>query len=193
MGGTAIVRTPLRGGLHPHRTLQERLLIRNPERMRRLLSHVLRLPPSSPVRRRVLRDAAEQTYGALNRKDVEAIVARLDPTVEIETEQGGRGSFPDLAESYAGHVDVAELMRRWLSTWEELDWQPVELLDTRDRFVILSHMRVRSPSGLELSEEVGTVSDLRRGWVVRQATYWEWRRTLEIAGFDCEPPAAAVV
>lgn len=186
--GTLIVRTPLRAGRHRQRSWQERLLIRDPDRARRLLSLVLRRSPRSPLRRRVLRDANEQAYDALTRKDVDAIVARLDPAVEIHTEQGGRGGFPDLEEVYAGHGDVRAAMSRWLDSWEELEWAPVELLDARERFVVLSHLHVRSSSGLELSEEMGTIHDLRAGFVVRQATHWGWQRTLELAGFDCPPP-----
>jgi ketosteroid isomerase-like protein len=185
MATTEIVRTPLEGGKHPRRTWQEKLLIRDPDRARRALSLVLRQPASSPIRRRVLRDAMEQSYDALCRKDAESIVARLDPSVEVHTDQGGRGGFPDLDEMYSGHGEIHSMIQRWLDMWEEIDWQPVELLDTRDRFVVLSHLRVKSRDGLELDADMGTIYDLRDGWIVRQATYWEWARTLELAGFDC--------
>lgn len=189
--GTEIVRTRLKGGRHRRRrSWQERLLIRDPERARQRLSGILRRPPTSPLRRRVLKSAMEQSYDALNRKDVESLVARLDPSIEIHTDQGGRGGFPDLDEMYSGHDDVHTLISRWLDTWEWLDWAPVELLDTQDRFVVLSHLRVKSRGGLELAADMGTIYDLRAGWIVRQATYWEWKRTLELAGFDCDPPAS---
>lgn len=54
---------------------------------------------------------------------------------------------------------------------------------------MLSHLRVRSRYGIELVADLGTIYDLREGWLVHQVTYWEWQRTLDLAGVDRQAPS----
>lgn len=61
--------------------------------------------------------------------------------------------------------------------------EPTELIDLRDRFVLLVNMPMRAPaSGIPLTETYAGVSTLKDGKVIRNHDYLDQAEALEAAG-----------
>ncbi len=163
------------------RALEERLLLSAPELFRWTFGPVLRMPARAPLRRVMLRRALRQALEALNRRDLDAVIARYDPEVVFYLEEGP-ASFPDLEPVYRGQEGARQVMRRFMEVWEDVRWEPRELLDAGDRFVVLLHVVGRGRDGMNLREELGVIYTVSGGRVVGQSQYWGWDRTVELAG-----------
>jgi ketosteroid isomerase-like protein len=113
---------------------------------------------------------------ALNRRDVDAMLATLDPDVELEPLRAVlEGSV------YRGH----EGLREWLDDMDE-DWQDFhfEIADLRplapDRVLLVGRVRARArASGVELDDTAAWVCDVRDGKVARVHFYSDAKSALE--------------
>jgi ketosteroid isomerase-like protein len=129
-------------------------------------------------------EITRHVHEAFNRRDVDALVALLDPDVEwipiLATLEG---------RVYRGHADV----RRWVeeldTDWEYFETCPEEFRDLGDRVLILGHWRARGRvSGVELENQSGSwLVDLKEGRIVRQQTYTDPAEALKAAGIAEEP------
>jgi ketosteroid isomerase-like protein len=171
----------LKPGQGEERALEERLLMRNPALFRALFSPVLRAPARFPGRRLLLRRALRQALGALNRRDLDAVVARYDPSIEFELDEGP-ASLPDMDTHYEGIDAARAAIDEFLDAWEDVSWEPYQLVDGGDRFVVLVAITGVGRQGMELREELGVLYTVRRGRVVRQSLHWGWEKTLGLAG-----------
>jgi ketosteroid isomerase-like protein len=141
------------------------------------------LPSRSRLRREVMarrmRDGAE----AYNRRDYEAFLLPFDPDVEFNVL--GQGGGLDFEKRSRGHEG---LMRFWTVIDEafEDNWlEPQEAIDLGNRVLGIYHLHARGRgSGLELKRDIGLLSNLDRGMVVRVDYYWSQDEALEAAGLS---------
>jgi hypothetical protein len=177
------VRTKLRpiteqsGG---RRTLEERLLIKFPTLSRVLGDAFMRLSPRSRLRR-VLSRRVRQAYAAQIRRDFEAVLAGWDPACEYHPSRDLMP--PDLEAVFHGHDGMLELWRYWRDAFRDIRWDPEEILDFGEQFLVTAQQRGHgSGSGVAVSEPIFQLFSLRRGLVVRQEDFRERSEALGAAG-----------
>jgi ketosteroid isomerase-like protein len=118
---------------------------------------------------------------AYNRRDLDALLAELDPAVEwhaaLEMLLGGEGTV------YRGHEGVSELIRSTDEVFDEMHADVPEIRDLGDRIVAIGHLRIRGKrSGVESESPVGIVAELEEGKAVRIRTYLDPQQALDAAG-----------
>src|SRR5687768_9965195 len=116
------VRQVVRSNDRPHRSSEERLIVRMPSLVRLTAPSFGRLPPRSRLRRALMRRRIQQIYGAFNRRDLEVFVLLgNDPEVELHTAKlSGEVAPFDLRDVYRGHRGLLEFVERWLEAWSDL-------------------------------------------------------------------------
>ena len=104
---------------------------------------------------------------ALNRGDVEAMLARMDPDFEWRPLEDS-----PIAGNYRGHEDVRRYVEDWLSTFDDLRVELEEPSAVGDHVVVVvrGHGRGRA-SGIGLYNRFCQVWTLRRGRAVRMEEY----------------------
>ena len=114
-------------------------------------------------------DVVTRGYDAVNRGDVEGLVALTDP--EVVWEEGGV-VFPDLPPAYHGHEGV----RRWfkdalVEAWESFNAELLEIRDEGDGRVV-QELRIRGrgrASGVEVDMRLAQTATIRNGLIVRRS------------------------
>jgi ketosteroid isomerase-like protein len=104
---------------------------------------------------------------ALNRGDVEAMLAHMDPDFEWRPLEDSPAS-----RSYRGYKDVRRYLEDWLTTFDDLRLELAEPKVVGDHVVVVvrGYGRGRA-SGVELSNRFCQVWTLRRGRAVRMEEY----------------------
>jgi ketosteroid isomerase-like protein len=89
---------------------------------------------------------------------------------------------PDLETAFHGHDGYLQLWRYWLDAFEDIRWDPEEMLDLGDTFLVTARQRGHgSGSGVAVSEPVFQLYELRRGIVVRLDDFLDRSKALEAA------------
>ena len=79
---------------------------------------------------------------------------------------------PDLEPVFYGKDGYLQLWRYWLDAFEDIRWDPEEVLDFGDKLLVRTHQRGHgSGSGVGVSEPVFQLFTLRRGLVIRQEDF----------------------
>ena len=78
-------------------------------------------------------ELVERGVDAYNRRDVEALLATLDP--EIEWHPGVLIPFEGKARVYRGHEEVREMVGDVYDAWTEINTEYSEIRDLGDRIV----------------------------------------------------------
>jgi ketosteroid isomerase-like protein len=92
---------------------------------------------------------------------------------------------PDAESVFHGRDGYLRLWRYWLDAFDDIRWEPEEVLDFGDRFVVSTEQRGRgSGSGVAVTQPVFQVFTLRRGWVLRQEDFLDRAKALEAANTD---------
>jgi ketosteroid isomerase-like protein len=179
--GARIALPPLGERASRRRSLDERLFVRFPA-IYRLLTHAgTRVPPRSRLRRSVLARRIRRAYAAANRRDFDLVLVGWDP--ESEYHPSGDLMPPDLEAVFYGHDGYRKLWRYWLDAFEDIRWDPEEILDFGDRLLVTAQQRGHGTgSGVAVSEPVFQLFTLRRGLVVRQEDFLDRSQALEAAG-----------
>jgi ketosteroid isomerase-like protein len=175
--------------LHPpsesasrRRTPDERLRVLLPALFRPLVAAFLRLPPRSRLRRLVLARAMTRAYAAANRRDFELILTSYDPG-DYEYRPSADLLPPDFATVYRGHHGYLEFWRRWLDAFEDIRWDPEEILDLGGKALVTTRQSGHgSGSGVAVSVPVYQLFTFRRGLVMRQEDFLDRSKALEAAG-----------
>lgn len=183
MSSDQVVRQPLRARGRSRRTLDQRLSLLFPRLSRAWFRSLLRRPPSSRLRQRVLARSAELSLESYNRRDPKAVYIGWCADCEY---------LPDPKWVEAGLIEPCyrgfEGYLRYLAATDEVwDGQnvltPMELIDLGDRFVVLARGDMRAKaSGVPLTEAYGTVVTVSDGQIVRIEEYFDHAQTLEVAG-----------
>ena len=124
----------------------------------------------------LLRRAVE----AYNRRDIEALVAELDP--EVEWHPALPGLLVGAAAIYRGHDGIAEMFRDFYEVLDEIQFEYSEIQDLGDRVVAIGEVRVRGKaSGAETRSPYANLADISNGKGVRIRGYLDPEEALKAA------------
>jgi ketosteroid isomerase-like protein len=172
--------SPLSQQAGGRRAFDERLFIRFPALARVMGNAFMQLSPRSRLRRLVLTRRVRQAYAAQGRRDFEAVLAGWDPVCEYRPSRDLMP--PDLEAVFHGHDGMLELWRYWREAFGDIQWDPEEVLDFGDRFLVIAQQHGHgSGSGVAVSEPVFQLFTLRKGFVVRQEDFRERSEALGAA------------
>ncbi len=179
--GFRIVLPPIDERASQRRALDERLFVRLPALYAVLAALFLRLPRRSRLRRWLLARRMARAYAAANRRDFELILTGLDP--ETEYRPGPDLIAPDQAVVFRGHAGYLEMWRNWLDAFEDLRFDPEEVVDFGDTFLVTAQQRAHgSGSGIAVHKPVFQLFEVRRGLVIWQHDYSDRAKALEAVG-----------
>ena len=179
--GARIALPPLSERASQRRALDERLFVRFPAFYRLLADRLFRLPPRSRLRRLMIARAVRQAYAAANRRDFDRVLVGWDPGSEYRPSADLMP--PDFEAVFHGHDGYRKLWRRWLDAFEDLRFDPEEILDLGDKLLVTARVRGHgSGSGVPVTQPVFQLFELRRGLVVRQEDFLDHSEALEAAG-----------
>jgi ketosteroid isomerase-like protein len=179
--GARIALTPLSERASQRRSLDERLLVRLPPLYRLFVDAAMRLPPRSRLRRLMLARGIQQAYAAANRRDFDRVLVGWDPGSEYRP--SGDLMPPDFEAVFYGHDGYRKLWRRWLGAFEDLRFDPEEILDLGDKLLVTAHQRGHGlGSGVPVRQPVFQLFKFRRGLVVSQEDFLDRSEALEAAG-----------
>jgi ketosteroid isomerase-like protein len=165
-----------------HRTLDEQVFVRFPALFRGFAAFWSRLPKRSRLRRLILLRLVAQATAAANRRDFDVLLTGFDPEVELRITGAGL-PVPDFFGSHHGHVGYREAWRRLLEAFEDLTWEPEELIDLGECLIAVTRWSGRGAgSGVPVSRLLFMVYALRRGLVIKQEDFADRREALEAAG-----------
>jgi ketosteroid isomerase-like protein len=164
------------------RTIDERLRVRFPAIFHRFGALALRLPPRSRVRQALMARLMARAYAAANRRDFELVLTFNDADA-YEYRPSPDLLPPDMAAAYHGHSGYREFWRSWLEAFEDIRWDPEEVLDFGASALVTTRQSGHgSGSGIAVSEPVFQLFTFRRGLVVRQEDFLDRSQALAAAG-----------
>lgn len=177
---TAVTVPPAREG--STRPMLERTLAAAPRWLTRLgFRFVTRLPASSRLRRRALRNGMARSFAALNRGDwwYTPIVYESDCEIVVAAEFRTLG----LADRYRGHGGGQELTEAWREELPDVRWDPEQLIDLGERWVPRARVSGSGrSSGVRTDRTWGALYQLSsRGRIARQEIYCTWEEALAAA------------
>jgi len=122
-----------------------------------------------------------QVYAAANRRDFDRILVGWDP--ESEYRPSGDLMPPDFETVFHGHDGYRNLWRRWLDAFEDLRFDPEEILHFEDRILVTAQQGGHgSGSGVAVGQRVFQLFKFRRGLVTRQEDFLDRSEALEAGG-----------
>ena len=129
-------------------------------------------------------ETVQRAVDAWNADDLDAFLAVLDADIEWHPsiEPGLEGK----ATIYHGHDGVRRAWREYRGeAWERLTNRPDELRDLGESVLVLGHLDLTArATGIEFSQEVGEVFDLRAGRIVRIRDFLTHAEALKAAGLS---------
>jgi ketosteroid isomerase-like protein len=164
------------------RSLDDRLYVRVPALYRLLADAFSRLPSRSRLRRSIAARRVQRAYAAANRRDFDLVLVGWDSASEYRPSADLLP--PDVEPVFHGHDGMRQLWRYWLDAFEDIRWDPEEMLDFGGEQVLVTTQQSGrgSASGASVSEPVFQLFTLRRGLVVRQEDFLDRSTALEAAG-----------
>ena len=165
------------------RTPDERLAVRFPRVSLVLARSLMRLSPRSRLRRLLVTRRIQQSYAAANRRDYESVLLGWDAASEYRPTR--ELMPPDLDAAFHGHGGMHQLWRYWRDAFEDIRWEPEEILDLGDKVLITAKQTGHGTgSGVAVSQHVFQLFTLRKGLVVRQEDFLDRSAALEAAGLS---------
>jgi ketosteroid isomerase-like protein len=181
--GVRIALPPSDEKVGQNRSLDERLSVRFPAVFRLLSAALTPLSTRSRLRRLLVARRVSQTYAAVNRRDFDVTLVGFDPGIEYRPSNDLMP--PDLEPVMHGHDGFLKLWRYWMVAFEDLHWDPEEILDLGDRLLVTAQQSGHgSGSGVAVSEPVFQLFTLRGGLVIRQEDFLDRSEALEAAGLS---------
>ena len=167
------------------RTLDEAIAVRFPRLLTLAARFVVRLPPDSRVRRYLFARRTIQGYQAVNRGDLDVLLAIYHDDVVVCFDSLADTLPPDLLGAHNGHEGFRRLWEAWRAPWQELEVRPQRLTDLGDRFLVEVQMVGRGRlSGLNVEMRYFEVYTLRDGKISRHENFVDRERALEAVGLS---------
>ena len=118
---------------------------------------------------------------AYNRRDVEAMLATVDPEVEwrplLPVLLGGKATV------YRGHEGVREGVRELDEVFSELEAEQSEVRDLGEQVIAIGHFRGRGrESGAKTKTAIVWLVEFKNGKAIRVREYLDPKEALEAAG-----------
>ena len=156
----------------PMRTLDERLALRAPWLFRSAAKLAARLPVGSRLRRYLFARRTMQGYQAVNRGDLDVLLAVYHPDVVTCFDPDSGLTPPDLAGEHSGHEGFRTLFDAWNAAWDDLRFEPRELIDAGDRMMVTVGMSGHgATSGIDIAMTYYEVYTLRDGRIARHDNF----------------------
>jgi ketosteroid isomerase-like protein len=125
-------------------------------------------------------ELANEAIGAMNRGDVDWLIAHSDP--EVELHMYGVAGAPVL---YVGAAGIRDYFRDMAEIWELLEFSLEDIRDLGDRVFVVLGQRFRGRgSGAEVANTTAAVFRLRAGVVTEMRAYLDVADALAAAGLD---------
>jgi ketosteroid isomerase-like protein len=111
---------------------------------------------------------AQEGFDAFNRGDVDAVLAMLDPEVEVFAS----ADFPN-SGTFHGREGYLRWVGEWLEAWDRFEIEVLEIEPVGDAHVIsLVHQRGRGRgSGIEVTQDVAFMWEVQDARAVRLHLY----------------------
>ena len=155
--------------------LDARLLVRFPRLAELLALLLVRLPPGTALRRRLLSRVVVLGFW-LNERESYEHVARLmyEPDSELRLHGYDAMGLPD---RYTGRVGVLAFLDDWEREVGMSAWRPREVIDLGDRVLVrVQFTGTGRMSGAEVTHTSGWLFHISpRGRIAVHDFYWEWR------------------
>jgi ketosteroid isomerase-like protein len=181
-----VVRTPMTPTAHGRRRPEERLALRFP-RLYNSVSRAIWGLPKSRLRRALIRRLVRTSWEAFNRGDLEAAFLPYHPDCQ--------SIFPPGMTTIgleAGTFDRDERVRfqqRVIDEWDEMRFEPSELIEMGDRLLSIGHMRLRGlSSGVPVDTEWVAMITTVDGRVMQERIFTDHAAALEAAGLTAGRP-----
>jgi ketosteroid isomerase-like protein len=125
-------------------------------------------------------EITQRLYAAWNRRDVEGMLADVDPQIEW------RPYLANVAGKPAhGHDEVRAFLGEFSDNWETFRVEIEELFEAGDHIVTFVYVRARGRgSGAEVDLKPGHHLVFRNGLLLRITTYLERAEALAAAGIS---------
>lgn len=165
----------------PARTVDERVTLRFPRLARISRVAIMGLPLGSRLRRAILRRAIEINAAAYNRRDLDAFLSPFDPGMEVHLV--GHVDGVDVESRFEGYEGVTQFTDALDEVWENPRFEPRELIDFGDRYLLLINNRGRGrASGVLGEHSIALLMTWRRGVAARADFYWNQDQALRAVG-----------
>jgi ketosteroid isomerase-like protein len=167
-----------RGG----RTLDERLCVRFPWLLPRIISSGMRLSPRSRLRRALVARITYRAWAASDRGDLELVLCSYDDDVEVRWPTHGFAAFPDLKGVYRGHEGFRRIWGALHEPWE-VQAHPEAVIDAGERLLVIGRLTARGKgSGISTDAPMFALYRFRAGRVVSERWFDTRDEALEAAG-----------
>lgn len=156
---------------------------------RATLGTLVRLPPGSHLRRRLLKRLTVRALAANSRGDFDYGLLIYDPAVELRV-LGSVARALGLADSYQGHHGVRALWSAYQRDTDGLRAEPEVMIDLGERIALrVTLVGTGRMSGATTRNTEGFILHISsRGTITRHEIYWTWEDAL--AALDAPAPAA---
>ena len=127
-------------------------------------------------------ETVQRAVEAWNADDLDAFLAELD--ADVEWHPAIQPGLEGKATTYRGHDGARKVWREDRGeAWERLTNRPQEFRDLGESVLALGHIDLTArATGIEFSQEVGEVFDLRAGKIVRIRDFLTHAEAIEAAG-----------
>jgi ketosteroid isomerase-like protein len=177
-----VVCTPMATTIHSRRRLEERLALRFP-RLLDFFARTIWQLPKSRLRRALIRRWVRTSWEAFNRGDLEAtfLLYHSDCQSTFPSEMVTVGLEP-------GTYDRDErilFQQRVIDEWDEIRFEPSQLIDFGDRLLSMGHMRFKGlSSGVPVDTEWVAMVTTLDGRVIREQIFLDHAQALKAAGLS---------
>jgi ketosteroid isomerase-like protein len=124
----------------------------------------------------------QRAVEAWNADDLDAFLAELDP--DVEWQPAIQPGLEGKTTTYRGHEGARAIWTQDRGeAWERLTNRPHEFRDLGESVLVLGHLDLTArATGIEFSQEVGEVFDLRSRKIVRIRDFLTHAEAIEVAG-----------
>jgi ketosteroid isomerase-like protein len=173
------------------RKIDEAIFVRFPGLARAIGAAWSRLPPSSRLRRALIKRVVTQGCDAANRRDLEAMLILFDPEVELHVGDTPAAAMvpPDLVGIHRGRQGYVRVIKAVTETIEDFRLNYEEVIDYGDQLLIVCRQTGRGRlSGVPYDQPFFQVLSIGKGRVFRQENFTDRAQASAAIG----PPKEAV-